>query len=164
MEEIVRQRFKALLATRGLTINKVATLCNIPQSNVQKQLNGDTSISLKTIMAILNGIPDLSAEWLLRGNGDMFQSFEATTQKTQNKSLVERIADLLPTCGDEDFYEGQLEEKDKTIRNLIKRLNTLENTLKALNKEVDKIEYDIDRETKYRLIADDAAPDDKSKV
>lgn len=116
METLVRQRVKELILKKGVTYNKLALLCEIPQSNVAKQLGGDTAISLKTILAILNRLPDVSAEWLLRGEGDMIKPTSFLGK------VVNKIESAFP-CGDSNetsvrIYEDLLEQRDRRIREL----------------------------------------------
>lgn len=63
-------------------------------------------------MAILSAYPEVSAEWLLRGTGEMFISNE--------EKESERITLLLDTIA---TLQQTINEKSKTIKELQSQLN-----------------------------------------
>lgn len=71
MEDAVRQRVKQVLEFKGITLNAISKAMGYPQSNLNKQINSTTSISLRTVLVILDYAKNISAEWLLRGEGEM---------------------------------------------------------------------------------------------
>lgn len=81
MENDVRQRIKLLLDSRNISINAISKSTGYPQSNLNKQINSTTSISLNTILVVLDYITDASSEWLLRGTGEML-----LTEQSRHKS------------------------------------------------------------------------------
>lgn len=76
MEDDVRQRVRLLLKEKSISLNVISKDLDYPQSNLNKQINGDTSISLRTLLVLLDYFPEVSTEWLLRGDGDMIKSSE----------------------------------------------------------------------------------------
>lgn len=72
MENAVRQRIKEILKNKNQTVNSFSGGDSALQLRLSRQLNKNVSISLDTILIILDRFPDLSAEWLLRGKGEMF--------------------------------------------------------------------------------------------
>lgn len=72
MESIIIQRIRQLLEARGESINAFAAAINMKQTTVNNYFLGKRSPSFELIDSILASIPELSAEWLLRGNGTMF--------------------------------------------------------------------------------------------
>ena len=73
MEDAIRQRIKHLLKENRISINKLAGGQSTLQTRLNYQLNGSGTISIDTIEVILMKFPQLSAEWLLRGEGSMFR-------------------------------------------------------------------------------------------
>ena len=76
MEDDVRQRVRLLLKEKSISLNVISKDLDYPQSNLNKQINGDTAISLRTLLVLLDYFPEVSTEWLLRGYGDMIKSSE----------------------------------------------------------------------------------------
>lgn len=66
------------------------SLCENENSyrKIQRQIRENSTISLDVIDAVLTAIPDLSAEWLLRGEGSMLRS--ASTSTTNNPTTIHR--------------------------------------------------------------------------
>jgi len=126
MENTINQRIKALLRAEELSVNKLAEGANIKQPSLNKQINGDTNISLETLLLITERIPNASIEWIVTGRGDMYK------KDAEPKGLLDKILSSMPTCGDEEFYEAQLEEKDKTIRQQAKEISRLQAVIESL--------------------------------
>lgn len=131
-ENTINQRIKALLRTEGISVNKLADGANIKQPSLNKQINGDTNISLETLLLIKERIPNSSIEWIITGEGDMYKN----NNTSGNKSFFEKIISALPTCGDEQFYEEQLEEKDKKIRYQAKEISRLNAIIESLKEQL----------------------------
>lgn len=72
MEDEVRQRILQILDTKGVTISAFAKKNGENQSKMSKQIKHSTTISLHTILLLLNQFPNISSEWLLRGTGEMY--------------------------------------------------------------------------------------------
>lgn len=68
----VRCRIKDILKVQGYSVLKLSNGNPSLQVKLNKHINGNTTISLETIELILSTFPNVSAEWLLRGTGDMF--------------------------------------------------------------------------------------------
>ena len=77
--DIVKSDYKS-------SINKFAAALGLRQTTLNDQINGNGKISATTILSILHVRPDISAEWLLRGTGEMYIS--------ENLSHEERISRL----------------------------------------------------------------------
>lgn len=68
----VRCRIKDILKVQGYSVLKLSNGNPSLQVKLNKHINGNTTISLETIELILSTFPNVSAEWLLRGTGEMF--------------------------------------------------------------------------------------------
>ncbi len=66
----VRNRIRKLLADSGLSINRIAGGNGAVQRKLQRQINEDATLTLDTIMYLLEQFPDVSADWLLTGTPD----------------------------------------------------------------------------------------------
>lgn len=71
-ENDVRQRISLVLAEFGETQNKLAGGVSATQKRLNRQLGKhEAAITVDTLLLILDKYSDVSAEWLLRGVGDM---------------------------------------------------------------------------------------------
>lgn len=71
MEKAVKQRIRSLLAEFGSNPTVLAKEYSVNQKTLNNQINSDTQLSASTILLVLNAFSDISAEWLLRGKGEM---------------------------------------------------------------------------------------------
>lgn len=84
-----RERIKSLLTTKKWSVTKLAAEVDETSTTkvrLNRQINGDTTISVETIELILTTFPDVSAEWLLRGTGNMFL-WQATVEEQREESV-----------------------------------------------------------------------------
>ena len=103
-------RIKEVIAYYKLTDRAFAIKCGIKQKTLSRQLNGVSEISVPTINAILDNYDDISAEWLLRGKGEMLIS--ANQSKDENTERISRLVDTIATL------QGTINEQAKTIQML----------------------------------------------
>lgn len=77
MEDAVLQRIKSLINSEGISITSLSKSIGIPQPTLNRQINGESSMNLITINSILNHYKDVSAEWIMRGEGSMKKEEDA---------------------------------------------------------------------------------------
>lgn len=70
----IKNRLKELLKAKKHTANSLSKALNIPQATLNLAINRDANFGIGIILLILDYFPDVSAEWLMRGKGDMFAS------------------------------------------------------------------------------------------
>lgn len=103
MESNVTERVKQFMNDKGLTTNRLAGIINVGQPTLSKQLrDGGCGVSLTTLVLLLNTYPDLSAEWLLRGEGDMVKGVvekdgRGTVKAIGQQDLVDALKDHIAT-------------------------------------------------------------------
>lgn len=71
MKESVTQRIMTFLKNKKMSIKELADIIGMNQPTLNRQLNGENALSGNTILYIISKFPDISAEWLLRGEGAM---------------------------------------------------------------------------------------------
>ena len=70
----IRELAKSFLRERKTSVSSLARISGVSQTTINDQLNGNAKIGMQTIVALLDAFPDLSAEWLLRGEGEMLRT------------------------------------------------------------------------------------------
>lgn len=116
--DAVRNRINDVLREKGLTENSVAAGVSAVQSRLNSQLSHGGKITLDTILRILDACPDVSAEWLLRGTGEMYKSTKITGANSvtgRNATVIGQQTAILS----ENFVRDMLAEKDKQIQTLL---------------------------------------------
>lgn len=74
MKELVLQRIIRLLKERSNSENQFAKLIGANQRTINQQLKKERSLSLDTVLSVLSSFEEISAEWLLRGEGEMYKA------------------------------------------------------------------------------------------
>jgi hypothetical protein len=101
MKNSVTQRVIEVLESKNITPNALADKLGMYQQTISKQLREDGSgVSLTTVVGMLELFPDLSAEWLLRGEGSMEKGAKAVQMQfgnVLNNTLVQTIDSLNTT-------------------------------------------------------------------
>lgn len=80
----VIERINVVLKHFYKTPNGLANMLEMIPSTVNRQLKGDQALSSKVIEGVLSVFSDVSAEWLLRGKGEMLISEQTTLAKMQD--------------------------------------------------------------------------------
>lgn len=120
----VRARINSLLKEKGVTQNAVAAGDAPAQKRLNSQLSHGAAISLDSVLRVLNACPDVSAEWLLRGSGDIYIANGAcsTGKVTGAEKVTGKNATIIGQQSatlSEDFVRDMLAEKDKQIQTLL---------------------------------------------
>lgn len=88
MENSVNERVRTLIDYKELSDNKFAQMIGVGQKLLSNMFIRGTEPSSKTISSILNTFQDISAEWLLRGEGDMLISDKNTNCKIDSRPRI----------------------------------------------------------------------------
>lgn len=84
MESLVAQRVKSVLESKQISIAAFSKMIGMQQVTCNRQLRGDQAVSLGLIEGFLKEFDEISAEWLLRGKGEMLISEQMTLAKMQD--------------------------------------------------------------------------------
>lgn len=103
-------RIKEIIAYYSLSNRAFSIKCGLKDNTFINQLNGVREISLNTINAILLSNEDISAEWLIRGKGEMLIS--ANKQEDESTERISMLVDTITTL------QKTINEQTKTIQML----------------------------------------------
>lgn len=73
METTVIQRIKQLIEARGQNVSQFAADIGMQQTTVNNYILENRKISFVLIQSILEHIPEISSDWLIRGEGEMYK-------------------------------------------------------------------------------------------
>jgi transcriptional regulator with XRE-family HTH domain len=73
MEKKVCKRISDLLKSKRISTNQLAKTLGISPSSVYGYLSGESKPPMSFLVLFLLSFPDVSAEWLIRGEGQMFK-------------------------------------------------------------------------------------------
>ena len=131
MENGVKQRVIDLAEIKCDSLSAFTKAINVGQSTMSEYINRGKKPSGVIITAILKQFPDVSAEWLLRGEGDLHKKTE----------------ELPPV----DVTSEESINHSAEIAQLTKKINQLIDERNALNKKVEMQEEVIDRLSKENI-------------
>ncbi len=93
---LVNERFIFLIKEMKLNINSFSNEIGVSQSSVRNIADGLNQPSAKVLIPILKRFPQVNANWLLVGDGEMFLN-ESTNElvelKKENEALRQTLAD-----------------------------------------------------------------------
>lgn len=124
MEKRIKERAKKALKELEISVNELANFRQLTRSTINDQFNGNSKIGAAALEALLAYCPQLSAEWLLRGAGDMLISSVVPTERTPR----------------DDRENSEQVTKDKPRTNQ----GTTNEVIALLNKQIEQLEYIVE--------------------
>ena len=98
MEEDVKLRIREVLREFSASVTQIANQFNVNQKTLNNQINDTTTLSVSTILLILEAFPEVSAEWILRGKGKMINQ-SGVDVTADDAELVGLSRDLVRVIG-----------------------------------------------------------------
>lgn len=95
MKSSINQRIREFIDSLGINDNQFAKSIGVTQSVIASMFSRNTEPSSRVIVSVLNAYANLSAEWLMRGEGDMIKIENGIIDKTERKFVI---------CVDKDGY------------------------------------------------------------
>nr|AIF26672.1 hypothetical protein [uncultured bacterium fosmid pJB83B9] len=120
MDVAITQRIKCILKEKHVTATGLAEMAGMQAVTINRQLKGTNPIGYNLIDAVLNQFPDVSAEWLLRGEGNMIKGGEPT-QKTEFIDIF-----LKGICNSDKAELDEYQRALTSVRNL-RNLESIKN-------------------------------------
>lgn len=74
MKDSMLERLKDVILAKSSSILDFSNKIGVPQTTLNNQIKSPRGVSVSVILLTLHTFPDISAEWLLRGKGEMFLS------------------------------------------------------------------------------------------
>lgn len=119
------ERVIDVIKLKAKSVREFAESIGVKQVTLNQQLNGDRKLSLDIVLSVLNSFEDISAEWLLRGEGEMYKTVSENKSNNFDESQYvsikkyETIVNLFGQTASE-LKEMALENKKlyEEIRNL----------------------------------------------
>ena len=122
----INGRIREIILSAGITDSAFAKRIGVTQSVIASMFQRGTEPSAKVLTSILLTYEDISAEWLLRGKGQMLLS-EVTPDP--NIEQMKRLVDSITTL------QGIITEQTKTNQLLTEELKKAKGELTMLKNE-----------------------------
>lgn len=88
-------RVKQAKQINRLTIMQIAKEAGMHQPTVTNQLNGHFNLDIRVVLAVAKLCPNISAEFLLRGNGDVLIDRTDNVKQAQLEARIARLERLI---------------------------------------------------------------------
>lgn len=135
----VKERVNELLISQSLSVRKLSEQIGVQQKTLNNQVSvsNPASLTLETILLILERFPNVSTEWLLRGNGSMFldekesssDSTIAPAKRTSDYRI--KVIEKEDIQSNDKYLDALIEEKNKRIADLIEDKKLLHSILQS---------------------------------
>lgn len=99
MENAVIQRIKEMLKEMNISVSELATRIGKPQTTVNNWLIAKRKPQMDFIFQILNSFEDVSAEWLLRGEGEMIKNISSNVNAGVNNYIGGNVTSNVSNVG-----------------------------------------------------------------
>lgn len=131
MEEAVRKRLNRLVKESGMSESAFAESVNVVQVTLNRQLSGKRSVSSDTILSVLQNQKDLSAEWLLRGEGEMYKTTELPPVDASSEESIEHSVEIARLVREKNALIDANEELREENKMLRAQLEVLKDVLRS---------------------------------
>lgn len=136
----INQRIKALIEEKGCSITSFSKRIGIAQTTLNNYFKYDRYPAYETLYAILHTFPDVSAEWLMRGEGDMFicdgmpviRGDESESEEDLHVALAQCRAKLEDSQNENVKLLGQLEFMEEYNLKVADKYNKVREELEKL--------------------------------
>lgn len=120
----INKRIERIVNESNTNLSNYAKKIGIAQTTLRECVKNNTEPKFSTIQKILVAEPQISAEWLLLGKGDMIKSKFPMVADNKSKDLIIQYAKRTQEI---------MEDKDRQIRELLLE-NTMLKSLQDINK------------------------------
>jgi hypothetical protein len=132
MKESVLERINHLIDDCGESKNALANKCDMAPQTFGRYVNGDNKITVSLVSSLLEVFPDLSAEWLLRGEGDMYKkTTELPPVDVSSEESIEHSAEVARLVREKNELIDANEELREENKRLHAQLEVLKDVLRS---------------------------------
>ena len=138
-EKLLKERIRMLLAKKGLTILDLADGDEVVAKRYRNQINGDALVPYSTLYKLLYMFHDISADWLVMGEGAISKADCAAPRiyNTRNEVHDSKAGGdiLVGATTIPCSVQSIINEKDKRIAELEQDKQLLQGLLSAFTKK-----------------------------
>lgn len=138
-EKLLKERIRMLLAKKGITILDLADGDEVVAKRYRNQINGDALVPYSTLYKLLYMFHDISADWLVMGEGAISKADCAAPRIYNTKNEVHDSKAggdiLVGTTTIPCSVQSIINEKDKRIAELERDKELISGLLAAFTKK-----------------------------
>ena len=88
----ILDQLQALVVAEGITITALERQVGASKGVISRAIKYGTDIQVKWLTKVVENYPQISTEWLLTGNGEMYKS-KTSNEQSERKDLLKEIND-----------------------------------------------------------------------
>lgn len=139
MKDSILERLKSVIATKSNSPNDFSKKIGIAPTTFNNQLKSPRGISVDVILLTLSVFPEVSAEWLLRGKGEMLLAENLPTfDGDESEKELDLHAELARKTAELEEYKVQVLRLEAQKDYLQERNDDLVITNRMLQDELNK--------------------------
>ena len=120
MEVTIYQRIMLILEDKQVSVNALSKLVDMSQTTLNTQLKGERALSASVVSKVLVAFPDVSAEWLMRGVGNMYINQDADDLSYMVAETPHRVEPKIEEYHQDDsVWKAKYEELEKRYDQLL---------------------------------------------
>lgn len=146
MDKDVKMRVKIAMESLGISAYSIAKSCSINERTIYEQTNGSSRIGVSAVAALLSVSPELSAEWLLRGTGEML------------------ISSVVPTEGQPREHRENTETTTATTRQRHGNEPMGNATLTAALEQIEQLQTELAQQKEFNALQREYVADLKERI
>ena len=127
---MLKERIRFLLHQKKCPLSRLVDTETM-RARIGRQINGEASIPFSTIYLILYTFPDVSADWLVRGEGPMERASEKVQHHHHNSYTNTHSVVNIES---EVHIDSKIEELQKQLEAVTKDRDFLKSMLEAMTK------------------------------
>ena len=135
-EKMLKERIKHLLVYKKMTLSDLAK-DEVLYKRLRRQINDEAMVPYSTIYMLLHMFPDISADWLVMGEGSMIKAdyFAPRVYNTKNEVHNSTAGGSINVGVVQMPVQQIIDEKDKRIAELEKDKQLLQGVIAAFTKK-----------------------------
>lgn len=104
LSKIVKDQIRSFMDAKGLDIKTLAAEIGVMESKLRDEMNTVGEVGYTVLESLLEKYPELSAEWLFRGEGDMLKTAQDTVSEETELDCLRNMSKHLESI-DESISE-----------------------------------------------------------
>lgn len=133
MEVTIYQRIMSILEDKQLSVNALSKMVNMSQTTLNTQLKGERTLSANVVAKVLDTFPEVSSEWVMRGEGSMYRK-EESSGGVEEAISTNMVAEPAPTYRaqpeqDESIWKAKYEAIKECYDMLVSSLGSTRNQM-----------------------------------
>lgn len=132
IENALTERFKELISAKSASVLDFSRLIGVAQTTLNSQLSSTKGVSSNVILLTLDTFPDVSAEWLLRGKGEMLIASSPNEKKEEEARAESLFRNVLVEFM--SMVNKRLQSIDNNTQSSVDKLEGITDLLAELRK------------------------------